>query len=181
MIKSLLIILLISTFIYADNHKKFSKYLKDKNYIKACQVGKKLVYAQEKDENLLSLIAQICLKCDNTFPVAVVQHRLKKTKASRANAVAFSSVLLQKKLIYHFMYDDADISTLALPLLDHPLCDTFVAIRDGNYTVTAKNPKAIEFDKKNQHYKVYIDVENDGVIVIQIRDAQNFISQHRYL
>ncbi|MEO1954231.1 MAG: hypothetical protein ABGW74_05970 [Campylobacterales bacterium] len=165
--KYIAILLLLISVVQADKYNRFLKYLNDENYPKACRVGKQIIYAQEKDEKLLSLIAQSCLKADYIYALSMVQHRLRKTKETRADASAFASVVLQKKLIYQFMYDDTDISTLALPVVEHILSYTFTAIRDGKYKVLSKHPKVITFKKDDITYKVYIDKKDMGRIVIE--------------
>ncbi len=180
MVKYILVLMLFSTFLHADKYNDFLRHLNKKDYQQACRVGKQIIYADEKDEKLLSLIAQSCLKCDYIYALSMVQHKLRTTKESRSDAVAFSSVILQKKLIYQFMYDDADISTLALPVVDHPLSYTFVAIRDKDYTVISQTPKVIEFNKNDKFYKVYIDKADAGRIVIEIIDAKNNVEKRRY-
>ncbi len=180
MVRYILISLLIFSTVYADKYNKFLKHLNDKNYEKACRVGKQIIYADEKDEKLLSLIAQSCLKCDYIYALSMVQHRLRKSKQTRADASAFSSVVLQKKLIYQFMYDDTDISTLALPIVEHPLSHTFVAIRDGNYKLLSKKPKVITFKKDKENYKVYIDKKDEGRVIIEITDSHKKTTRRKY-
>ena len=178
--KSLLILLVIFSTVYGDKYNQFLKHLNDKNYEKACRVGKAIVYAHETDEKLLSLIAQSCLKVDYIYALSMVQHRLRKTKETRADASAFTSIILQKKLIYQFMYDNTDISTFALPIVEHPLSYTFVAIRDGNYKLISKKPKVITFNKNNKKYKVYIDKKDAGRVIIEIIDAKNHKQRRKY-
>jgi len=178
--KYLLFSLLIFSVVHADKYNQFLKHLNDKNYEKACKVGKQIIYADEKDEKLLSLIAQSCLKCDYIYALSMVQHRLRKSKQTRADASAFSSVVLQKKLIYQFMYDDADISTLALPVVDHPLSHTFVAIRDGNYKVISKHPKVITFRRDSKKYKIYINKRDEGRVIIEISDTNKKTQKRKY-
>lgn len=180
MIKYLLIILIMLSTIQADKYNQFLKHLNDKNYEKACRSGKQIIYAHEKDEKLLSLIAQSCLKVDYIYALSMVQHRLRNSKQTRADASAFSSVVLQKKLIYQFMYDDTDISSFALPIVSHPLSYVFVAIRDGNYKSISKHPKIITFSKSNKKYKVYIDKKDIGRVIIEIKDANNNIQKRKY-
>ena len=180
MMKFFLISLLVISAVHADNYSRFLKYLNNKNYNSACKVGKQIIYADEKDEKLLSLIAQSCLKCDYIYALSMVQHRLRKSKQTRADASAFSSVVLQKKLIYQFMYDNTDISTLALPIVEHPLSYTFTAIRDGNYKVISKNPKVITFKKDNKKYKVYVNKKDMGRVIIEITNANKKIQKRKY-
>ena len=168
--KSLLIILLFFVYIKADVTYDFLNHLKKENYEKACQVGKNIVSSPKADEKLISLVAQSCLKCDYIYALSAAQYRLRESKDGRADAVAFSSIILQKKLIYQFMYDDTNISTMFLPVIEHPLSHTFVAIRDGNFSVVSKNPKIITFKKDDKHYRVFIDKADKGRVIIEIRD-----------
>ena len=79
------------------------------------------------------------------------------------------------------MYDDTDISTLGLPVTDHPLSHTFVAIRDKSYTIVSVSPKIIKFKKDDKNYKVYIDFQEKGRIIIEETNRDNQTTTHRYL
>jgi len=180
-IKLFIIINLITISLYADLYQKFSINLRNKDYKNGCNVGKKLFFKGEKDEKLLSLIGQVCLKSDYIYITALIQSRLRTTKDARTNAVIFSSILLQKRLIYQFMYDDVDISSFSLPISDHPLSHTFTAIRDKKYKLISKYPKVIEFRKNHNLYTVYIDYTKRGKIIVEIKDIENKKTIHRYL
>lgn len=182
MMKKVLFILIFLTNLYANDYDRFFYEYKNNNLIDACRIGKK-IYTQriERDEKLLSVIGNVCLKADYIDTVGTIQSRLRKTKEARVNAVVFSTVVLQKRLIYQFMYDNTDISMLSLPVFNHPLSDTFVAIRDKEYKITSTNPKVIEFYKNGKFYRVYIDEEDDGRIVIETTDKYNRVAEHRYL
>ena len=180
-IKLLLAMHIIAISLYADLYQKFSINLRNKDYANACKIGKKIFFKNEKDEKLLSIIGQVCLKADYIYITALIQSRLRTTEDARTNAVVFSSILLQKRLIYQFMYDDVDISSLSLPISDHPLSHTFTAIRDKKYTLVSKYPKVIKFRKKHNLYKVYLDYTKRGRVVIEISDIENKKTIHRYL
>ncbi len=180
-IKTLLLLSTLVISLKADIYKEFTTHLNNKNYVLACIAGKQIISKQEKSEKFLSIIGQVCLKADFINSIALLEGKLRKSKEARTNAVLFSSVILQKRLIYQFMYDDVDISTLALPISDHILSYTFVAIRDKNYTVVSKNPKIIEFKREDKHYKVYIKKKDKRRVIIEVRDKRNKMTKHRYL
>ena len=165
----------------ANVYDNFYKHLKNENYFQACKAGKRIFIKSERDEKLLSLIGQTCLKADYIYVASMVQSRLRESKDARNNAVVFSATVLQKRLIYQFMHDDIDISTLALPVSDHPLSHTFVAIRDKSYTLSSASPKIIKFKQDEKQYKVYIDFEERGRVVIEVTDKNNKTITHRYL
>ncbi len=182
MMKKVLFILIFFTSLYANDYDRFFYEYKNNNLIDACRIGKK-IYTQrvERDEKLLSVIGNVCLKADYIDTVGTIQSRLRKTKEARINAVVFSAVVLQKRLIYQFMYDNTDISMFTLPVFNHPLSDTFVAIRDKEYKIISLNPKVIEFYKRDKFYKVYMDKDDDGRLVIETTDRYGNVKEHRYL
>ena len=179
--KLLLSISILAITANANSYDNFYKHLKNKNYFQACKSGKQIFINNERDEKLLSVIGETCLKADYIYVATMVQSRLRESKDARNNAVIFSSVLLQKRLIYQFMHDNIDISTLALPVSDHPLSHTFVAIRDKSYTLSSASPKIIKFKKDEKQYKVYIDFKKKGRVVIEETDKNNKTITHRYL
>jgi len=181
MIKLLLTLSLIGASLSANIYTDFKKHLKNESYMKACKAGKKIFLKNERDEKLLSAIGKTCLKADYIYASTLIQSRLRKTKDSRNNAVVFASILLQKRLIYQFMYDDTDISTLGLPISDHPLSHTFIAIRDKSYTLVSVSPKIIKFKKDDKKYKVYIDFQENGRVIIEETNRDNKTITHRYL
>ena len=164
----------------ANTYKDFYYNLKHRNYEKACNIGRDIVFHNKVDEKLTSLIAKACLKGDFIDTLGVIQSKLRETSTSRMNSVVLSSVILQKRLIIQFMYDDVDISSFALPVIDHPLSHTFVAIRDKNYKLISKTPKIIEFENGESRYRVYIDYTSKGRVVIEVKN-KNKIEIHRYL
>ena len=181
MLKLLLILSILGASLSANSYTDFKKYLKNEDYMKACIAGKKIFLKNERDEKLLSAVGKACLKADYIYVSTIVQSRLRSTKNARINAVIFASTLLQKRLIYQFMYDNTDISTLGLPISDHPLSYTFVAIRDKSYTLVSASPKIIRFKKDDKTYKVYIDFQEKGRIIIEETGKDNKTITHRYL
>ncbi len=179
--KILLVLLpLLWSMLHATPYMEFSKAYKAQNYEKACQIGKQL-FTHERDEKFLSLIGHACLQADYIDTLAMIQSRLRRSQSARENAVIFSAIVLQKRLIYQFMYDHTDISSFTLPISDHPLSHTFVAIRNGQYTLRSQIPKVITFQQGGIHYKVYIDRHKRGRVIIETKDANHHTTIHRYL
>lgn len=170
-----------ATFAYADIYANFNKHLEQKLYFKACIDGKNIFLQGEQNQELLSTIGQACLRADYIYVLAMLQSRLRDSKDARNNAVVFSSIVLQKRLIYQFMYDDADISSLGLPVIDHPLSHAFVAMRDAEYTLLSESPKVIAFTKGEKNYKVYIDFKERGRVIIEEQSPNAKTITHRYL
>jgi len=169
--------------LFANEYSEFSKYYKQDNYEsykKACQIGKQLFYKNEKDEKLIAIIGMACLKADYIDTLGMIQSRLVFTKQARQSASIFSSVLLQKRLLIQFLQDDTDISTLALPITNHPISKSFVKVRDGKYTLESKNPKRVSFSDNGIKYTLYIDKTKNGKMAIDILFKDGTIQEHRY-
>lgn len=180
-IKSSLLAIFLFINLQADNYKEFYEHLENDNHAQACLIGKRLVYQDSLyDENLVSKVANSCLKSDYINILGSFQSKLTKSEEARTNSVIISSIILQKRLLYQFMHDNADISNFNLPLIDHPLSHAFIAIRDKEYKLISKSPKSISFDADGNHYRVYIQKTPNRRIVIEIKDKNNNIEEHRY-
>lgn len=180
-VKILISLSAFTTLAFANIYADFNKHLEEKRYFKACINGRDIFLQGEQNQELLSAVGEACLRADYIYVLAMVQSRLRASKDARNNAVVFSSIVLQKRLIYQFMYDDADISSLALPVIDHPLSHTFVAIRNKEYKTLSDSPKIITFEKGEKSYKVYIDFNEKGRVVIEEHSAGAKTITHRYL
>lgn len=180
-IKIFLSLSTFTTIIFADIYADFNKHLKAQEYFAACKDGKSIYLKGENNQEILSAIGEVCLKADYIYVLAMIQNRLRTSKDARNNSVIFSSIVLQKRLIYQFMYDNVDISTLALPVIEHPLSYAFVAIRDKEYRVISETPKIITFDRESKNYKVYIDFKAKGRVIIEEYSPDAKTITHRYL
>jgi hypothetical protein len=177
----LLLFFIINLQLFANNYDDFNKHLKAKNFALACKSGKKLVFGDHiNDENQISKIALSCLNADYINILGSLQIKLRSSKKARANATILSSILLQKRLIYQAMFDDMDISSMFLPVIDHPLSHTFVALRDKSYKLLSTSPKVIVFDVGMKRYKVYIEKSKKARIVIEIKNEDDTIEEHKY-
>ncbi len=180
-IMSLVFLLLLS--LEANDYTEFARYYKQQDfesYKQACQIGQQIFAKGERDEKLLSLIGMACLRADYIDTLGSIQSRLYQTEEGRANASLFASMILQKRLIAQSFYDDSDISSLALPITDHPLSIVFAALRDKQYELLKENPRLIRFKKDGKEYRVYVDFEKKDKIAIDIFFDDGTLQQHRY-
>ncbi|MBN2895565.1 MAG: hypothetical protein JXK05_06710 [Campylobacterales bacterium] len=178
--RRLLGILLCLAPLWATPHEQLAQKLSEGAYEEACIIGKQIVGANERDEKVLSLIGMACMKADYIDALSVIQSRLYATSEARSNATLFAALLLQKRLIYEFIYDGVDLSVFSLPVSDHPLSVAFRSLRDGRYKVLGGNAKQITFAEKGLHYLLYIDDAKKGKIAIDVIHADGSVDQHRY-
>ncbi len=122
----IIILFLLTCNLYAMNMKQnlFTLY-QNKKYDKVCSIGFSNFQRYKKDEEFVSLYAFGCLNADYIDRLAIPIATLKFSKEARANAAYFSVILMQKKLLYHALIDNYDLSKYILPSTDYVLSKVF--------------------------------------------------------
>jgi len=140
----------------------------------------KLYYGGYKDENFVSLVGVSCAKIDSINILGMLQRSLVSSEPSRENASYFSTLILQKRLIYQFMIDDLDISELKLPTSSHLLSRVFEKLSKNDYQTLSKEPKLIEIDDNGR--KIILSVSDDDPIKIMVDEytAAGELQNHWY-
>ncbi len=178
--RQLLAIFGIMVTLWATPHHELAQKLSEGSYEEACEVGRALLGENERDEKVLSLIGMACMNADYINVLSVIQSRLNSSPEARSNATLFTSLLLQKRLIFQFVYDGVDISIFSLPVSDHPLSVAFRSLRDGRYKVLDTDEGHFTFSENGLHYLLYIDDAQKGRIAIDVIHADGRVDQHRY-
>jgi hypothetical protein len=146
-----------------------------------CQEGMAKFHKGNLDEDFLGMVGVACAKIDYINPLGVLQKSLKSTKNGRINAVYFSTLVLQKKLIYHFMLDDEDLTYMRLPETDHVLSAIFTNLSIGKYEVTKKEPKTVEFSNGDLSYKLTLSKEDQpNKVLVDVFKNGKKIAHHWY-
>jgi hypothetical protein len=128
----------------------------NKIYKEVCSIGTKNFNNYRDDEEYISLYAFSCLYSDQIDRLAIPIILLRNSKESRANASYFSTILMQKKLLYHSLMDGYDISNLNLATTDYILSKVFdLYVKIGKYE---KRQFYIFHDKESPKvtYKLYL-------------------------
>jgi len=152
----IIIAIFLAIVLYGDVKEDMLKHYKNNNYEEACNLGHYNLNANKSDENYLSLYAFSCLKSDYLTRLLTPMSLLKRTPESRANSAYFSTIIMQKKLLYHALIDGKDLSMLNFPTTDYVLSKVF-----DLYVKLAKH-KARAFymfedpDDKRLTYKLYL-------------------------
>jgi hypothetical protein len=157
----------------------FSLY-KTSKYIDACNLGFKNLLPNKKDEEFVTLYAFSCLKADQINRLSIPIGSLIQTKEARFNSAYFSIILMQKKLLYHAMIDNYDITSFQLPSSEYILSRIF-----NMYIKATKEGKTAPFhfkDKdKRYSYKLYV-IEEDrrNKLIIDELFNSKLIKKHKY-
>jgi len=176
----IIIALLISFSLYAGIKQNMFNLYQNKKYEKVCSIGFDNFKRYRKDEEFVSLYAFACLNSDYIDRLAIPTAVLKFSEESRANSAYFSVILMQKKLLYHALLDDYDLSELDLPTTDYVLSKVF-----DLYTKLGKHEKRAfylfedENDKKLT-YKLYIQ-KDEKLSKIVIEEFYDTITVKRHV
>lgn len=175
------LILLLTLSLYADIKQNMFNLYQNKKFEDVCQLGFDSFKAHKHDEEFVSIYAFACLKSDYIDRLAVPIAVLKFSEESRANSAYFSVILMQKKLLYHALLDNYDLSEFKLPTTDYVLSRVF----DLYSKLKKHEPRAFYlFEDPNDPkltYKLYIsrDYKLDKIVIEEFYDTIT-IKRHVY-
>lgn len=158
----------------------FIKDFKAQKYNKVCEQGSRLYYGGYTDENFVSLVGVSCAKVDRINVLGMFQRSLVNDRSSRENASYFSSLILQKRLIYQFMIDDINIAELKLPTSTHVLSRAFEYLSAGNYKVLSSEPKLIEIQEGERRMILSVSDDEPKKVLIDEYNAKGELKRHWY-
>jgi len=155
----IVLILFLTITLYADIKRDMFNLYQNKKYEDVCSMGFDHFKQNKKDEEYVSLYAFSCLNSDYIDRLAIPTAVLKFSKEARANSAYFSVILMQKKLLYHALLDNYDLSAYNLPTTDYVLSKVF----DLYSQIGKHEPRAFYlFEDPNDPkitYKLYLSRE----------------------
>ena len=178
--KALLLIFIITS-LYADIKQNMFNLYQNKKFEDVCQIGFDNFKQNKRDEEFVSLYAFSCLHSDYIDRLAVPTAVLKFSREARANSAYFSVILMQKKLLYHALVDNYDLSAFDLPSTDYVLSRVF----DLYSKLEKHEPRAFYlFEDPNDPkltYKLYLsrDYKLDKIIIEEFYDTIT-VKRHVY-
>ena len=164
----------------SDLEDLYNLYSK-KQYAKACHLGLNIFNNYKKNSKFLMLYGFSCLYSDYIDRLAVPMTGLRHTKTERANASFFATIILQKKLLYHSLLDNVDISDLKLPKTDYVLSRIFDMYTKKDYKLIDGKYYFNRDKDKNLMYVLYVEYgRGSPKMVIEERLDNHLIKKHRY-
>ena len=146
---------------------------KAKQYDKICSYQNYLLY--KNNPKALSLIGFACVKTDNLFLLPEISYYLRFSKQGRKNAIYFLTLVLEKRLIYSYFFDnDKSIFYFSFPKTDYFLSVIFNAIKN-NQLKRIKNLCIIQ--KNNLTYQIY---KKGTFLVIDEIQNEKLIKRHLF-
>ncbi len=158
----------------------FIEDFKAKKYNKICDKGGRLFYGGYRDENFVSLVGISCAKVDRINILGMLQRSLVESPSSRENASYFSTLILQKRLIYQFMIDDLDLKNLRLPASTHLLSRVFEHLSAGQYELVSKDPKLVEINANGRRMILSVSDDTPRKVLIDEFTPTGELERHWY-
>lgn len=176
----IIIAILLSINLFASAKESMFNLYKNKEYKNACDVGFENFSHYTRDEKFLSLYAFACLKADYIDRLASPAIKLKFSPEARSNSAYFSIILMQKKLLYHSLVDNYDLSSLNMPTTDYVLSKVF-----DLYAKMGKHKPQDQYvfqDPKDKKlvYKLYL-IKNSNINKMVIEEIYDTISVKRHI
>lgn len=177
----IILALFLGTLLFADLKQNMFNLYENKKYEQVCNLGFDNFKSNKSDEEFVSLYAFACLNSDYIDRLAIPVAVLKYSKEARGNSAYFSVILMQKKLLYHALIDDYDLSSLTLPTTDYVLSKVF----DLYSKLGKHNQRAFYLfnDENNDKitYKLYLlrDEKLDKIVIEEYYDTM-IIKKHVY-
>ncbi|MBE3605514.1 hypothetical protein CCAL13119_00880 [Campylobacter sp. RM13119] len=176
--KKILLILLTVINLFAINQQEIEELFSNGEYRKVCSNQVENFFKKTSDESIMSIYGISCLNIHELNRLASPMFKLVKTKEARENAAYFADILFKKKLLYHALIDNVDISYIRLPKSDYILSfifDKFVKkeyILDGDeYIFKEKNSSThytLNVLKESQTNKIILKTFKDDELKSQI-------------
>ena len=174
------ILLILVVYLQADIKQNMFNLYQNKKYTDVCQIGFDNFGANSSDEEFISLYAFSCLYSDFIDRLAIPIAMLKYSKSARTNSAYFSVILMQKKMLYHALLDNYNISELNLPTTDYVLSKVFdLYSKIGKHSKRAFYLFTDPSDKKLT-YKLYVEKDNN-LNKIVIEESYNGVEIQRHI
>jgi hypothetical protein len=157
----MIILICVASFSWASDLSNIKQLFNNKKYSDVCIKSGEIYQDHKNNEEFLNIFAASCLNSDMINRMVLPIIKLYKTKNARENAVYFSTILFQKKLLYYALSDDIDISYVNLPKTNYILSKIFDKFVKGEYDF--KNGSYWFSDDKNTNltYKLSIEERNN--------------------
>lgn len=170
----LIILVFLSLNLYSASLKDLWGWYNNKEYNKVCstQISQNEYFKYNKDEDFINMYAYSCLQTDMINRLARPIMQLRKTKKSRANALYYTTVLYQKKILHHAIVDGFNELPTNLPNTQYILSKIYNLFAKKDYI---KDKNTYIFELNNQEYRLFPKKYSDGYTKLVLQSVKNGI------
>jgi hypothetical protein len=141
-------------------------------YDKVCSHETTALYEQyADDEAFVNMYGHACAETDMISRTLNPINKLVKSPETRESAVYLATVLYQKKLLYHALVDQVDISYIRLPKTNHILSTLFDKYITNDFE---KKGKYYHFhENETTTHRLHVNQDNEGVYKLIVQTYSN--------
>lgn len=173
-----LLFILLHVSINAQSLQQLVSDFKLKKYYAVCQDGLREYRAGSQDEKVLAITGTACSYIDVINVLGSLQAKMNSTAEGRATSAYFSALLLEKKLIAHFMLDGISLANLSLPKSPHILSFVFEHLGSGKFKYISQNPKVIKIEDADKSVLVSLSNFQPQKVVIEEFSGSVLVKRH---
>lgn len=182
--KIIYILLMTTVFLFSSNLSTLYKLYEKQEYDKACNYAVKYFYKKrnKNSEQYLTFYGLSCLETDNIQRIATPMVGLTKSKDARANAAYFSTILLQKTLLFRALVDKISLKNLHLPNTNFILSKIFSDFSNEEYVLKNGVYTFKDIKKKEMKYQLYIkeNKKKEKQMILDIYKDDKFTQRYSY-
>lgn len=148
-------------------------------YEKVCSYEVTAMYETYTDnEEFVNMYGHACVETDMISRTVNPINKLIRSPQTRANAVYFTTILYQKKLLYHAFVDNVDISYMRLPRTEHILSIIFDHYVTGDFT---KDGDTYIFKQDDFTHRLHVE-QSGGIykLIVQSYKDDKLIKTRAY-
>ncbi len=134
----------------------------NKNYQKVCTFSQ--IRQNANNPKILSIIGKACLETDRIYLLPYIIPKLKKPSFIRKNALVFLTAVMEKRVLYSYLFDGIDLQSFCFPKIDYVLSDVFWALKNKKY-------------QKNGD--IYVIKTKDGVFKLYKKEDKMFLDEYK--
>jgi hypothetical protein len=173
-----------TAFLFSSNLSTLYKLYEKQAYLKACDYAVKHFYKKrnKNSDQYMTLYGLSCLETDKIYRIATPMLRLKSTKDARENSAYFSTILLQKKLLFQALVDKISLKNLHLPNTTFILSRIFTDFVNEEYVLKDDVYTFKDAKKKEMKYQLYIqeNKKKEKHMIIDVYEDDKFTHRYRY-
>ena len=138
------------------------------NYSVVCRKGMLLYYAGNDEPHFAAMVGMACAKVDEINPLGALQRNLVATESLRKTATYFSTLVLEKRLLYQYFIDGLAIDAYVLPKYDHVLSVVYDHIGRGDYKPIGDGMLRIDVGGRS----IFVSVSDDDPVRILVDEYE---------
>lgn len=148
-------------------------------YASVCDLGMQAYFNQNKKEpHFAAMVGIACAKSDMINWLGVLQRHLVDTPALRSTATYFSTLLLDKRLLYQHFVDGVPLEGYRVPVYDHILSVAVDRISRGDYEKDANG--TVRMPTEAGSIEIRLSEDQPPKLMLIERNATDVVRSHWY-